>query len=640
MKQTIHNTIRNFSAIALTMLLLSGCASYHMRQGNRLSDLLAYKEAIKEYEKALDSKYKADAVRGLASSNLKVNNIEQARQYYSQLVNDTSAKPTVAERVQYADLLMRAGKYDEAKAELGKITSLDTRGRIMLSSCDSIGAWKRDSLKYVVYRNGLNSGGESNFSPVYYKDGLLFVTDRGKQSSRNFYEWTGRPFLDIYYSKVEKDGKIASTEKLAGDVNGIYHEGPVAINTQGDTLYLTRNNYVKKKVGKSEQDMVNVKIYQLYKKDTIWTGLKELPFNGSDFSTGHPALTGDGNSMYFASDRPGGLGGSDIYVVRKNAGAWGQPVNLGPGINTPGNEVFPYVWKDSALYFSSDGLQGMGGLDLFKSILVDTIVGVPVNLGYPLNSNYDDFGIIINKENTEGYFSSNREASNTEIDQIYRLQLKDIRFTLAGVAVNKNTQSPVQGVIVELKNRSNGLKETAISGPDGTFKFKLDPRTDYSVMGSKDGYFTNSEDVTTVGRDQSEDLFVKLKLELEEIVVNKPIVLENIYYDLDKSDIRPDAKPGLDKLVQIMKDNPDIKIELGSHTDSRARDAYNDDLSQRRAESAVKYIVSTGIDRKRITAKGYGERQLVNGCTNGVKCTEEQHQANRRTEFKVVGFMK
>jgi outer membrane protein OmpA-like peptidoglycan-associated protein len=344
--------------------------------------------------------------------------------------------------------------------------------------------------------------------------------------------------------------------------------------------------------------------------------------------------------MYFASDRPGGMGGSDLYVVRKSNGAWGQPVNLGSGINTSGNEVFPYVWKDSALYFSSDGLHGMGGLDIFKSILVDTVVGVPVNMGYPLNTNYDDFGFIANNDVSEGYFSSNRDASNTEIDQIYRVVFQDIRFTLLGVAVSKNTQKPVEGVTVELKNRTNGRKETVMTGPDGSFKFKLDPRTDFSVMGSKDGYFTNTEDVTTVGKNQSEDMYVKLKLELEEIVVNKPIVLENIYYDLDKSEIRPDAKPGLDKLVAIMNENPDIRIELGSHTDSRADDAYNDRLSQKRAESAVKYIVSSGISRDRITAKGYGERQLVNGCKNGVQCTEQEHQANRRTEFKVVGFGK
>ncbi|MFM7216976.1 MAG: OmpA family protein [Bacteroidota bacterium] len=639
MKHYLHKTLRSGIILSVSAMLLNGCASYHMRQGNRLYDLMAYSESVKEYEKALDSPYKIDAERRLASAYLKVNNLEKARQYYSALVSDTAAKATPAEQMQYADLLMRSGRYDEAKARLLQIPSPDNRARVMLSSCDSVASWKEDSLRYEIKPAGVNSGSESNFSPSYYKEGILFVSDRGKQSTWTRYEWTGRPYLDVYYSKVDKDGKVSSTEKMSGDINGIYHEGPIAINKQGDTLYLTRNNYVKKKVGKSEQDVVNVKLYQLYKKDTVWTGLKELPFNSSDFSTGHPALTSDGNTMYFASDRPGGVGGSDLYVVRKSNGIWGQPINLGSGINTAGNEVFPTVWKDSSLYFSSDGLHGMGGLDLYKAALVDTVVGTPVNLGYPLNTNFDDFGITLNDAATEGYFSSNR-GSNTEIDQIYQVSLLDIRFTLQGLAVNKNTQKPVDGVIVELKNKSNGRKETAFTTADGTFKFKLNPRTDYEVMGTKDGYFTNTEKVTTVGKSRSEEMYVKLKLELEEIIVNKPIVLENIYYDLDKSDIRPDAKPGLDKLVQIMNENPDIRIELGSHTDSRADDRYNDRLSQRRAESAVNYIVEHGISRDRITAKGYGESQLVNGCKNGVKCTEIEHQANRRTEFKVVGFTK
>jgi peptidoglycan-associated lipoprotein len=639
MKQYLHKSLRYGFLLCSTAILLNGCASYHMRQGNRLYDLMAYSEAVKEYEKALDSPYKIDAERQLASAYMKVNNLEKARQYYGALVSDTSAKATPAEQLQYADLLMRSGRYEEAKSRLLQIPSLDNRGRLMLSSCDSIASWKADSLRYEISSCGVNSGSESNFSPVNYKEGFLFVTDRGKQSAWTRYEWTGRPYLDVYYAKADKDGKISSVEKLAGEINGIYHEGPLAINKQGDTLYLTRNNYVKKKVGKSEQDVVNVKLYQLYKKDTVWTGLKELPFNSNDFSTGHPALTSDGNTLYFSSDRPGGMGGSDLYVVRKSNGVWGQPVNLGPGVNTSGNEVFPAVWKDSALYFSSDGLHGMGGLDLFKAALVDTVVGIPVNLGYPLNTNFDDFGIAMNDAGTEGYFSSNRQA-NTEIDQIYQLKVQDISFTLQGVAVNKNTQKPVEGVVVELKNKTTGRKETASTSADGSFKFKLDPRTDYEVMGTKDGYFTNTEKVTTKGKDRSEDMYVKLKLELEEIIVNKPIVLENIYYDLDKSEIRPDAKPGLDKLVQIMSENPDIRIELGSHTDSRADDRYNDRLSQKRAESAVNYIVEHGVSRDRITAKGYGESQLVNGCKNGVKCTEVEHQANRRTEFKVVGFVK
>ena len=620
------------------LLFLTGCASYHMRQGNRLYDQMAYSQAVKEYEKALDSPYKNQAQRKLASSYLKLNNLDKARQYMEAVVKDTAVKADAAERSQYANLLFRAGRYEDARTVLQQNSALDNQGKTMLSSCDSITVWQQDSLRYQIDRSNLNGGGESNFSPYYYKDGILFVSDRGKGSSRDRYEWTGRPFLDVYYSKVDAGGQASSPSALSGELNGVYHEGPVAI--AGDTLYLTRNNYVKKKVGKSEQEVVNFKLYQLHRKDSAWVGLKELPFNSNDFSTGHPALSLDGNTIYFSSDRPGGAGGSDLYKAVKINGVWGEPQNLGAGINTAGNECFPMVWKDSALYFSSDGIHGLGGLDVFKSTLNNSQLGTPVNVGYPFNTSYDDFGVAINDKGTEGYLSSNRDGKNTEIDQIYRVSFRDIRFTLQGIAIKKNTLQPVEGVLVELKNLTTGKTETTLTGPDGSFKFKLDPRSDFTVSGSKDGYFTNSEAVSTVGKLQSEDMVVKLKLELEEIIVNKPIVLENIYYDLDKSDIRPDAKPGLDELVQIMKENPAIRIELSSHTDSRAADDYNLKLSQRRAESAVKYIVESGVDAGRISAKGYGETQLVNGCDNKSTCTEEEHQANRRTEFKVVSIDK
>ena len=626
--------VKSILTFCTLAFLVSGCASYHMRQGNRLFNLLAYNEAVKEYTKALDSKYKCEAQRNLANSYLKMNNVAKARQFYAEVIKDTAATNT--DKQLYADLLMRSGQYTDAKQVLDKITSLDSKGKVMLASIDSIPSWQEDSANYRIERSNLNSGSESNFSPTFYKDGIMFVSDRGKLTARNCYDWTGRPFLDLYFSKIEGGGKSANPDKVSGDMNGKYHEGPVAINSKGDTMYITRNNYIKKKVGKSEQDVVNLKIYQLYKKDTTWTGLKELPFNSNNFSTGHPALTADGNTMYFASDRPGGQGGSDLYVSHKVNGVWSEPKNLGASINTSGNEVFPHVWKDSALYFSSDGSYGLGGLDVYKCTMTGDQIGTPVNMAYPFNTSYDDFGVAIAANGKEGYLSSNRETSNTEVDQIYKFFFEELRFTLQGVTVNKKSQEPIEGATVELKNDATGEIEKAVTGKDGTFNFKLNPHTNYTVIGHKEEYFTNSEAVTTVGKIKSENMYVKLKLEMEEIEIDKPIVLENIYYDFDKWNIRADAKPGLDKLVKIMSDNPAISIELGSHTDSRADDRYNERLSQRRAESAVKYIVSHGISQSRIGAKGYGETQLVNRCKNGVKCSEAEHQANRRTEFKVV----
>jgi peptidoglycan-associated lipoprotein len=623
----------------IVALLLGGCSSYHVRQGNRLYNQLAYSEAVQEYEKALGKKMYPEAQRKLADSYRLMNQWGKSEQAYAKVMGLSEAQPV--DRLRYGQLLMRSGKYEQARTYLdqylGSVAG-DEAARRMRQSCDSIEYWKKDSARYTLGVSELNTG-QVNFSPVYYKEGIVFVTDRSMKGSPKTYSWTSRPYLDLYYARLDVTGKAESPRALQGVLNGIYHEGPSVFTQRGDTGYLTRNNYVKKKVGKSSQDVVNLKLYQVTKKDTSWSGIQELPFNSDDYSTGHPALSRDGQTLYFSSDRPGGQGGADLYVSRKVNGAWSQPENLGSVLNTSGNELFPYLWQDTVLYYSSEGLHGMGGLDVYRSVRGSTGWSRPENLGYPLNTHYDDFGIALNDSATAGFVSSNR-GGNTGIDQIYALSINDLRFTLEGIAVMKSTQAPLEGVVVELLNKKTGKKETLVTGPDGKFLFRLDPETEYSVVGSKDGYFTNTEPVSTVGKVRSENMYVKLKLEMEQIVINKPIVLENIYYDLDKWDIRSDAAQELDKLVQTLVDNPGIRIELSSHTDSRADDRYNDVLSQKRAESAVQYLVSKGIDRSRMSARGYGEQRLVNGCSNGVECTEEQHQANRRTEFKVTEMTK
>lgn len=624
-------------SITSAALLLSGCASYHMRQGNRLYNDLAYSMAIEEYQKALSKKEFPQGRIRLAESYRLMNDLSRAEEAYSKVVQMKEAEPV--HKLRYSLLLMRNGKYDQAKTYLDQyLTAVpnDVTVQKLRASCDSIDRWKEDSLQYTIQTSSINSG-QSNFSPVLTKDGVVFATDRSGKGDA--YAWTGRPFLEMYFAKGDLDKGFSSPVQLTGDVNGKYHDGPATFNATGDTVYFTRNNYIGRKVIKSkETEQVNLKIYQAVKKDTTWTGIKEFVFNSNDYSTGHPSLSSDGNKMYFASDMPGGLGGSDIWMTEKANGEWGKPVNLGPTINTPFNEMFPTIFHDTALYFSSEGHYNFGGLDLFKAVNMGSGWSESKNMGFPLNSSYDDFGIALNDSAKAGLFSSNRNAQNTMQDNIYAFVVNDMRFTLEGIAVEKVTQEPLGGVTVELINTKTGRKETALTGPDGKFLFKLDANSDFTVTGSLAQYFTNTEKVSTVGKKQSESMFVKLKLELEKIIVNKPIVLENIYYDLNKYNIRPDAAEGLEKLVKIMQDNPAIKVELSSHTDARADDKYNDVLSQRRAESAVNYIISRGVSSSRITAKGYGERQLVNRCKNNVKCSEQEHQQNRRTEFKVVSI--
>ncbi len=626
--------IKPVARLLIIALLFSGCAGYHIRQGNRLYDDLAYSMAIKEFQKGLSKKEFPKARIKLAECYRKINDLPHAEEAFAKAIQLPEAQPI--HKLHYAQILMKNGKYDQSKIYLDQyliaVPSDASAGKLR-ASCDSISKWMADSIKYTVQSSTLNSG-QSNFAPVFYKEGVVFATDRNSKGKT--FEWTGRPFLEMYYAKGSPDNGYSSPISLTGDVNGIYHDGPATFTSNGDTIYFTRNNYIRKKVKESEQEEVNLKIYEAIKKDTSWINLKEFAYNSNEYSTGHPTLSIDGNTMYFVSDMADGLGGSDIYMSQKINGTWGKPVNMGPSINTPYNEMFPVVWKDSILYFSSEGHYNFGGLDIFQSIKRSNSWSMARNAGYPLNTSYDDFGIAMNDSGTAGLLSSNRNINNSTQDNIYSFTVNDLRFNLEGIAVEKASQQPLRDVKIELLNTKTNKKEIAMTAADGKFTFKLDPESEFSIVGSKDSYFTNTEIVSTKGKKHSENMFVKLKMELERIVVNKPIVLENIYYDLDKHDIRQDAALGLDKLVAILNDNPGISIELSSHTDSRADDRYNNVLSQKRAESAVNYIIARGISSSRITAKGYGEQQLINRCANDITCTEEEHQQNRRTEFKVV----
>ncbi len=599
---------------------------------------LAYTDAIVEYQKALGKKDFPEADIKLAESYRLTNNVQKAEDAYAKVVQMKECEPI--HKLRYAQLLMRNGKYTQAATWYDnylKDQPNDASAKKLRASCDSVTEYRKDSALYTINSIGVNTG-QTNFSPQYFKDGLIFVSDRasGKSAKSKTYPWTGQPYLDLYYSKPDSKGNFSSPEPIKGDVNGIYHDGPCAFG--GDTvMYFTRNNYSKKKVKKSDSDVVNLKMYKAVFKDSTWKKTEEFPYNSDNYSTGHPSLTKDGKTMYFVSDMPGGLGGTDIYMTKMDNGKWGTPVNLGPAVNTPYNDMFPTIYHDSILYFSSEGHTNLGGLDIFYSVNKNNQWTDAENMRYPINTSYDDFGVVMNDSASEGYFSSNRNSNNTTQDNIYGFT--KLFFTLEGIAVEKISQQPLSGVLVELTNETTGQKLQTITGDDGKFMFMLEQNSDFSVVGSRDNYFTNTEKVSTKGKNRSENMYVKLKLEMERIIVNKPIVLENIYYDLDKWAIRPDAAEGLNKLVTIMKENADIKIELSSHTDSRADDQYNMVLSQKRAEAAVSYLISHGITKNRMTAKGYGETMLVNRCKNGVDCTEEEHQQNRRTEFKVVGFV-
>lgn len=615
--------------IVLFIGILASCANSHLYKGNRYYDAIAYSKAIPHYEKLYDKNPTMEIGIKLADSYFKTGDLDKAEAMYKEVV--ASSDVVDVQYFNYAKVLMGNNKYDEAKPILAKYLNVqenDYVAEMLYKSCFAVGERYRDTTLYEL--TPMKADGFSNtFSVTEYQNGIVFIADKEVFSGRKQNPWTGNSYLDMYSMEKSEDGTWLNPELLKGDINGPFHEGPATFNAEGDIVYFTRSNYYKRRMTVNDNMENNLKIFKATLIDGVWKHLEELPFNSDDYSVGHPTLAPNGTTMYFVSDMPGGYGGTDIYRTNWEANEWSKPENLGTTINTAGNEMFPYCDKDGALYFSSDAHNSMGGLDVFITYYNGFRWAEPENLNYPINSNKDDFGFIIDKESHTGFVSSSR----SEGDKIYEFSQHPPTFNLFGFAHKKDTVIPIQGVTVEITNAETGVLVAAKSDGQGRFKIKLEPNTKYDLLCTKMGCFTRTDVISTKGLKYSQDFYADF--EVEEIVIDKPIVLDNIYYDFDKWNIRTDAALELDKLVKLLKDNPTIHIEMGSHTDVRGSDRYNDILSDRRAHATVQYLISKGIDPERLTWKGYGEKVLVNHCKDGVVCSEEEHQENRRTEFKV-----
>ncbi|NJN78688.1 MAG: OmpA family protein [Saprospiraceae bacterium] len=734
----------------------------------------------------------------------------EAEYWYGQIVHLPEAEPIYS--LHYAQALQANGKCDLAKEWFNKYNESaggTIRSGNLITTCDKEVVDQllrsRKDFYEIQHLKQINTKYD-DFGPVFYKKGLVFSSERDNTGpATRIHDWTGFPFLELYYSDVDTinaenlefkyDDKPS---KYDNKLNTKYHDGPIAFAPDQSTVYFTRNNIDEKnRVGKDSEGTIKLKIFSAKNKDGKWSELKGMPFNSDEYSVAHPTISADGNTMYFTSDMPGGFGGMDLYYTNFDGGQWSPPKNMGPRINTEGHEVFPVIHpKTGRLYFSSDGHAGLGMLDIFFVDNNEGVWGAVINIGFPINSNSDDHGLILNAEENFGYFVSNRDGGVGR-DDIYSFRYAAARIEV--LVYDENTGEPIEEAEV-LNDCSNLQLKT---GANGKVIFEMPLNTCCTFLASKETYDDNKRDTCTNGMKPGTELLVKIPLgrpldfEIEGVVYDektgevipdakvtirpdcnggKPIVvatdakgyyntvldknccydlkaekkdylakstdkpyctkglkeskkfvhnfylnrylepieytgggnypndgstgyttpngeyipkqkpsgaqygyftpegewvempnpgksgyytntgefistgsgsgpcpvtfvLEHIYYDFDKAYIRSDAEEPLAELIKILGDNPDLVVEIGSHTDARGSNRYNEKLSQRRAKSVVKYLEGRGIPANRLEYQGYGETQTTNECVDEVPCDEEKHQRNRRTEFRVVGLV-
>ncbi len=609
-------------------------------------DKYAFIRAIDIYEKVADKGFEsAEIYKKLGNSYYFNANYESAAKWYGELIK--LEDETIEEEYffRYAQSLKALKEYKKANKMMQKFYDAkksDNRAQLFEAQPEYLEVIKFQSGRYTIEPFPLNSK-YSDFAPSFYQKNLVFSSARDTGIfSRYKHSWNEQAFLDLYGTSLEEAATGAS--KFSKKLNTKYHESTTAFTKDGSTVYFTRSNYLDRKYRKDKKGVNKLKIYRAtIANDGEWTNVTELPFNGDEFSTAHPALNPDETKLYFASDRESSLGLSDIYEIAINTdGSFGEPKNIGASINTEGRETFPFVSTEGILYFSSDGHPGLGGLDVY-AIKLDGKSKI-FNVGEPINSPNDDFTFIIDDTTKEGYFASNREGG-TGSDDIYKLvenePLKEkCRRPIEGVVIDQETKNVISDATVTVVNEENEVVKSFLTDANGKYSLTADCLEGNFIRVAKESYTTKESFVDK--NYQGEALSLDFELEPNTVTavtgddLAKILDIKPIYFDLDKSRIRDDAKIELAKIIAAMEKYTTLKIDVRSHTDSRASDAYNLKLSERRVKATIAYMVKQGIDASRLTGKGYGESQLVNSCGNGKKCSDQEHELNRRSEFVIL----
>jgi outer membrane protein OmpA-like peptidoglycan-associated protein len=640
--------MKNYILLCLIIVNVFSFDSYAQQSkinaADKKYDSYAYIDAIKTYEKVANKGYKSeDMFKKLGNSYYFNSNFEGASKWYGELfAMNTSVEPEYYYR--YAQSLKSTGEIDKANKLLGEFNAknkTDNRGKLYEENVNYLDQIKANSGRYDIENAGINSK-YSDYGTFVHDNKIYFTSarDTGNFSKRK-HKWTGEYFTNLYIVDVDS----SKVKKFKTDLNTKFHEASPAFTKDGKTVYFTRNNYVDGKKGKDEEKTTLIKIYKATLENGKWTNITAVPFSSENYSTAHPALSPDEKTLYFASDMPGTLGQSDLYKVSINSdGSYGTPVNMGTTINTEGKETFPFVTDENEIYFASDGRPGLGGLDVFAGkIEKDGTISDIQNLGADINSPKDDFAYVIDPVSRKGYFSSNKDGGQGS-DDIYKfIENKALRCVqeLSGTITDSETAVILPGAKVSLYDNQTVLN-TTIADDNGIYKFPVDCGKTYNVRAEKEEYETKEVSITIGKLSGKTSLPIALTKNTCRVTIGDDLGtcfgIKMIYFDLDKSNIRTEAAIDLEKILVVLNENPGMKLDIRSHTDSRATFKYNEALSDRRAKSTIDWLIKNGVAAKRLTGKGYGETQLVNKCADDVPCTEAEHQENRRSEFIITAL--
>ncbi|MAR39928.1 MAG: hypothetical protein CMD22_04535 [Flavobacteriales bacterium] len=646
------------------------------QKADRAFDAEMYFEASelykKGYKKTKNKAIKAEILFKQAECYRFSGKFKKAANFYKKAVKAKYNNSNPIAILRFADMLMMVGNYEKSLEQYKKYAKkvpTDTKAEKGIKSCEFAINWLKNPTRYIIEKMDIVNSKNNDFSPAFGNRDytkIYFVSSRKGSSNDKIDERTGQFFTDIYSSSLDKKGKWSKPKAEMSPINSDNHEGTLCLNQNGTTMFFTTcQSENKKSLG------CEISISQL--KGKIWGSLNKLEVKiDSNTTIGHPTISPDESVVIFSAEMNGGYGGKDLWMVTKVArGQWSEPANLGPAVNTDGDEMFPFLHNDGSLYFASNGHVGMGGFDIFKSELDNNGIYVSaINLKSPINSSADDFGMIVERKSERGYFASNRKTwtgtdgvvnKSNGSDNIYQFELPPLVLTLQGVITDTKTGAVVTSANVKLVGDDESALEVTTDNT-GSYNFELTPLTTYEIIVTREGYLNNKVTETTVGIDVNTDLIKDINID----PIKKEIILPRIEYDFAKSELRPQSILDLDLLIVTLNENPNITIELNSHTDFRGTSNQNNKLSQERADVCVQYLIQNGISVDRLTANGKGESEpyvltsedskhdqrggfftkkifkegdvLTESYINKLKKNfkEIAHQYNRRTTFKVL----